>query len=386
MFGSQALETAIGLTMMFFIIATAASMIAEIISRLFKRRATDLESAIVGMLGKAPPPGQAPTETNRDFEHAMTLFKDTSVYRAATRAAGRSEDKARTPSYLSAKAFADAIVEMLTDVDADGKAILKQLDRLPGNLRERLRPLVKEAGKDVVKFKAGLERWFDDTMARAEGAYKRWTTLVLFFIGLTIAVAGNASTVDVAQKLYVSSVTRDAVVDAAHGIVTNPDSAETDLGSVQKATDKLTALQLPVGWDQEAQDRFGYFWDHKDPREWTAGGLGTVFGWLLTALLVALGAPFWFDLLSKLVSLRTAGAKPAPAAEDPSSATGQHLASEPGAAASAIAKAATTGTGPTPPPAPKTDQEVLEHLAEMLGAEVASAPTTRGRGGTRPPG
>src|SRR4051812_14424108 len=189
MFGSQALETAIGLAMMFVIIASAASMMAEIISRVFKKPARDLESAIVGMLGKSPNPEKSTASgLERDFETSAALFKNTSVYRASSRAAGKAADKVRMPSYLSAKAFADATVEMLTDVDKAGTAVLRGLDELPGNLRDRLRPLVREAGMDVVKFKAGLERWFDDTMGRAEGAYKRWTTLVLFLIGLTIAV------------------------------------------------------------------------------------------------------------------------------------------------------------------------------------------------------
>ncbi len=33
-------------------------------------------------------------------------------------------------------------------------------------------------------------------------------------------------------------------------------------------------------------------------------------GWLLTALAISLGATFWFDLLSKIISLRSAGRKP----------------------------------------------------------------------------
>ena len=36
----------------------------------------------------------------------------------------------------------------------------------------------------------------------------------------------------------------------------------------------------------------------------------SLFGWLLTALAISLGASFWFDLLSKLVKIRTAGPKP----------------------------------------------------------------------------
>ena len=48
-----------------------------------------------------------------------------------------------------------------------------------------------------------------------------------------------------------------------------------------------------------------------------------VVGWLLTGALLMLGAPFWFDLLSRLVSLRNAGKAPPAAAQDPSSATSQ---------------------------------------------------------------
>ena len=45
------------------------------------------------------------------------------------------------------------------------------------------------------------------------------------------------------------------------------------------------------------------------------GGLETLLGWLITALAITLGAPFWFDLLGKLVSLRGAG-KISPPADD----------------------------------------------------------------------
>ena len=39
------------------------------------------------------------------------------------------------------------------------------------------------------------------------------------------------------------------------------------------------------------------------------GGIETLLGWLITALALTLGAPFWFDLLSKLVSVRGANNK-----------------------------------------------------------------------------
>jgi hypothetical protein len=35
-----------------------------------------------------------------------------------------------------------------------------------------------------------------------------------------------------------------------------------------------------------------------------------ISGWLITALAISLGAPFWFDLLSKIIQLRAAGKTP----------------------------------------------------------------------------
>ena len=50
MFGSQALETAIGLALMFFVIATASSAVVEFVSRLMGKRSADLEKTIKHML------------------------------------------------------------------------------------------------------------------------------------------------------------------------------------------------------------------------------------------------------------------------------------------------------------------------------------------------
>ncbi|WP_367850195.1 hypothetical protein [Rhodoferax sp. WC2427] len=48
---------------------------------------------------------------------------------------------------------------------------------------------------------------------------------------------------------------------------------------------------------------------------WARVGWRDIVGWLITAFMVSFGAPFWFDLLSKLLGQRGAtGPKPAPAA------------------------------------------------------------------------
>ncbi|MBK7407801.1 MAG: hypothetical protein IPJ40_06805 [Saprospirales bacterium] len=37
------------------------------------------------------------------------------------------------------------------------------------------------------------------------------------------------------------------------------------------------------------------------------GWLHKAFGWLVTAIAISLGAPFWFDMLRKMVNIRSSG-------------------------------------------------------------------------------
>ena len=362
MFGSQALETAIGLVLMFFVIATAVSVLVEIVSRMLSKRGKDLEALITVMITGRPPSQQAAAAAAAYKTQAgefITAFKGTSVYTALEAAAGESRTlfkrrtSARLPSYISAKSFADAVAELA--------AASESVDHLPAGLQKRLKPLVAEVGSDVTKLKAGVERWYDETMDRAGGAYKRWATWWIFGIGLVLVVVANANTVTVAEKLWRDPVTRQVVADSAAGVASNtsnrtgtctdtasttpttvaqaapsggsapepttttsstpptsaaPPSVACQIKSVADATDQLHSLGLPIGWDKAATDGFRHF-----------GGLvKNIVGLLLTAFLVMLGAPFWFDLLTKLVSLRSSGTKPDQAPNDPASATSQVIA------------------------------------------------------------
>ena len=88
MFGSQALETAIGLALLFFVLASLVSAIVEGISRLLRKRARDLEQTIGLMLSGS-------THWDTAADQALELFKETAIYQSATVAAGASTD---TPS------------------------------------------------------------------------------------------------------------------------------------------------------------------------------------------------------------------------------------------------------------------------------------------------
>ncbi|GAA0463622.1 hypothetical protein Ade02nite_30420 [Paractinoplanes deccanensis] len=289
MFGSQALETAVGLALVFFVLASLASAIVEGISRLLRKRAKDLEETIGQMLSGS-------STFDASAQRALDLFRGTAVYQAANVAAGRGRHWFRTelgPAYLSARSFANAV------------------DELTGNepLNSWLAGLKAEGRELTLDAKAAVEGWYDETMGRLSGAYKRWATAVLFVAGLVIAVAGNVSAFHTAQALWQQPAVREAALSAAEQAAAKAPSGDGLVGANVRTVQDLAGVGLPFGWEHAA---------HWSSVGWTASH---VAGWLVTALLLMLGAPFWFDLLSRLVSLRSTGAKPPPASQDPAAAT-----------------------------------------------------------------
>jgi hypothetical protein len=81
-------------------------------------------------------------------------------------------------------------------------------------------------------------------------------------------------------------------------------TAQSDICSATAAAkagiDDAKSLQIPLGW-QTAPDDAG-------------GWLLKLLGWLITVFALSFGAPFWFDVLGKVVNMRSSGPKPAGAA------------------------------------------------------------------------
>ena len=90
---------------------------------------------------------------------------------------------------------------------------------------------------------------------------------------------------------------------------------EDDLDKRIKAANayykQLRAINLPMGWPTDKTGSLD--WEKILGNDKEAGILNTwkVLGILFTAFLVSLGSNFWFELLNKLVNMRSAGKKPA---------------------------------------------------------------------------
>jgi hypothetical protein len=173
-----------------------------------------------------------------------------------------------------------------------------------GPFAQVLSALIKTADGSLDKLQTSLELWFDGQMDRVSGSYKRWAKRWVIPIAIFVAFAFNIDTLSMSRSLYTDSGVRAAVLAAASSDELCPPVAGGQPSPSDCVPDKiedLEQLQLPVGWTQAR-------WQQATS---SVSALSLkLIGLLLTAAAAALGAPFWFDALNRIGSLRNVGRKP----------------------------------------------------------------------------
>lgn len=298
---STVLDVAIGLVFVFLLLAIICTTTNEWISGIFHLRAKMLGTAITQLLDD---------QKNASGNAFLADFYKHPLIEGMM--APGTDSYSGHPSYLSSRTFATAVMDLVTAgklgtiTFADLETGIKNLP--DGDVKTALLALIQNAQGDLGKAQQYIEQWFDDTMQRASGWYKRNVQLVTICTAIVLTLATNADTIRIGHLLWTSPTERALLVSEAQNRVTDasrqtqieyPDK-NNPLKPVQKPKpDELKALQSILGWSGEQP-------------QGAAGWLSRSGGWLLSIIAISLGAPFWFDLLSKLMNVRSAGQKPKP--------------------------------------------------------------------------
>jgi hypothetical protein len=161
-------------------------------------------------------------------------------------------------------------------------------------LKQILLPLAESAGNEYNATLTAVENWYNASMERVAGWYKRRAQLILFALGIALAAALNADTITIIRALSRDPASRAALVTEAQKYT--QESAPADAKArFENSISNIERLGLPIGWDQKNVQLVP-----QDAASWFL----KVVGWILTAVAVSLGAPFWFDLLNKFMSVR----------------------------------------------------------------------------------
>ena len=205
------------------------------------------------------------------------------------------------------------------------------LNALLSNIEE----YVGEKESKLAKARQNVENWFDDSMDRVSGVFKRNSQWMALMIGLVIAAILNVDSVDLTLFLWREPTIRQALADNASTFeLTQQDLEANPEQALQNFRNQFAGLSLPIGWGFTRVSTSAFYDDHCQlfPREGQSFGLPVigsnlcitppntsnqanlglkVMGIFLTALAARQGAPFWFDILKRVVNLRGTGANPA---------------------------------------------------------------------------
>lgn len=180
------------------------------------------------------------------------------------------------------------------------------------------------------KARLQIAAWYDGAMQRVSGWYKRAARFQLFLIGLAAAVVLNVDSLAIgAQLLHADTLRAVLVADAgrmaaegapAAGQGATPSEAQLRQQAAQIVDYRKSGLQIGYACldPQKIADPKAGLWPQAKAcwKDLPTVGLTLfkVLGWLITAFAVSQGAPFWFDLMNRFISLRGAGPKPPGAA------------------------------------------------------------------------
>jgi hypothetical protein len=288
MLGSAVLETAVGLVFIYLVLSIIGTAIVEAYSGLLNCRGAYLKKWIRQTLG----PKRA--DEFYDFPLIASLRRP-SLWQ-----------QLEHPSYIPGESFAQALAYLLagrshtTDVKAvsDGAKLLGNTD-----VGVIIPILAEKSGGNFDVFLAEVNKWYTDCQNIVTGWFKVTSVRILLTAGILTAVLCNIDTIQIVNGLYRQTELRQSI--AARAVKPGDSSASEDLKSLEKAG--------LVGWGEGGFRGYWYQTAGEDTgtQDLRPRPLVKSVGFLLTALAMSLGAPYWFEVLNKMNSaIRATGPKP----------------------------------------------------------------------------
>jgi hypothetical protein len=310
-------DVAISLALLYMMLAGFVSGLQEWLSTALQLRGKHLQQGISNLLHELGSPEQSDNIASAIYTNPLI---------------GGLSRGSKLPSYISAGTFAVVLAEELVNRHRtrQGLGVAQTPDEFftglsdavasleNKKLRDSLSVVLRHAGKETKDVRQALEQHFDNSMERVSGWYKRHVQRLAFVIALICAVAFNVDTLAVIQRLNADPALAASLADRAQdGAQATAQAAAPSqpvtLNSLQAQAAQIKNTSLPLGWQHVERALDPQHWPSPSnlTRQDVLNSLLMLLGWLITAAAATLGAPFWFDVISRLVPLRSSS-KPAP--------------------------------------------------------------------------
>lgn len=322
------LDVALGMAFVYLLCSLCVTALNELIAAVLSSRARWLKKGISALM--TPPKAKA---VSVDAVYQSPFIS----------ALGRGDWKSLRflPSYVPPWTMVQAMLDAANKAPASAlgtfdevkEAVKKLPDGSP--IKVALQDLMAQADHNLGVLKTLVEEWFKTFENQVTAWYRQKTQYILVGLSVALSMAINLDTLAMVNVLSRDSKMRAALAEqAVQAAQSDGASALLDLAPLTKAQDALASARatgsaaeqlrpleirvdtelkalndrarqlenalvatgLPMGWEKL---NFSHLTSAEQARK--------LLGWLLTAFALSLGAPFWFDLLQKLSSIRSVG-------------------------------------------------------------------------------
>lgn len=242
MLNNVVLDVFIGLIFVFLLYSLLATILQEFIASRFSLRAKMLQKAMRRMLqddnnsNSINPIKNYLDEANGNAKRLFGSQAGTNsllgkFYNHPTIKFLGEGKLFKKPSYLHGHNFSQTIIHLLRGEDYDGRnATESELIRetlydttsanhinlnINTETLKHLKMLFSDARQDSYLFKQKLEDWFEETMERTTGWYKKQNQVILVWLGFAIAWAFNVDSIAITKILMKDKKVREQMVQMA---------------------------------------------------------------------------------------------------------------------------------------------------------------------------
>ncbi|GAB2808600.1 hypothetical protein [Ferruginibacter profundus] len=361
------LETGISLVLIFFIFSIITYVIQELIAVNMKYRSKMLWKSMSQLMDgfvlegrmKLMKPLPADAATTAATTNTKDFFEHPQIQ-------SLQKNLNRLPTYVPAANFALAIMDLVAQkapaavktnvLFTDFREGLKTFVAAKGDLYKVLQNLL-DTSNNIQELQKKIEDWFNNYMNRVTGWYESHTVVSVRLIAVAITLIFNINVIKLAKIIYNDGKLRNSMVAMSESVVNNSkpvtqfytttfekenadkiadfkariDSAKGDakkaienerdsvlaalaknytdknIAAIKSLTSSLDTTGLPLGWKSET---FSKEVTGKQGSNEFINFLLMLAGWIIGAGCISMGAPFWFDMLNKLVNVRRSGVKP----------------------------------------------------------------------------
>jgi hypothetical protein len=288
---SQALDVAVGLIVVYYLLGSVVSLVTQWINEALETRGRALEQYLVRIVGDKKI-GDLVTMPQLLALRPIRYVNFLSVFRSAV----EPKKLEKIPVSTLVDAFFD-LSGLTSKKEMDLLQLAELVDKLPDSEgKKAFISWINQGVTSIADLRTRTTAYFTGMMDQAAETFRARARSVVIILSIAISVLFGTDTIQLAKALWTSAELRAIAAAQADAVVAR-EGANANLSNI---IDDLSAFSIKIGWWQTQQlPANGAVGD------WALFIFLKIVGLGITAAMVSQGASFWYDLLKKVTSPAT---------------------------------------------------------------------------------